>query len=55
MLLDRTLKRWEIALMLGVLCALLGGAWLGEDQAELATGSSASMSSPTRTVKRTRR
>ena len=36
MLLDRTLKRWEIALMLGVLCALLGGAWLGEGQAELA-------------------
>ena len=36
MLLDRTLKRWEIALMLGILCALLGGAWLGEGQAELA-------------------
>ena len=30
MSLDRTLKRWEIALILGVLCALLCGFWLGE-------------------------
>ena len=34
--LDRTLKRWEIALILGVLCALLCGFWLGEEQTELA-------------------
>ena len=36
MSLDRTLKRWEIALILGVLCALLCGFWLGEEQTELA-------------------
>ena len=34
--LDRTLKRWEAALMAGVLCALLCGFWLEEEQTELA-------------------
>ena len=34
--LDRSLKRWEIALMAGVLCALLCGFWLGEEQTQLA-------------------
>lgn len=33
---DRKLKRWELALMVGVLCALLGSAWLSREQAELA-------------------
>ena len=33
---DRRLKRWEIAAMAGVLCALLCGFWLGEEQTELA-------------------
>lgn len=33
---DRTLKRWELALMLGVLCALVAGAWLNQEQTELA-------------------
>lgn len=33
---DRTLKRWELALMFGLLCALLMGAWLGREQQELA-------------------
>ena len=29
---DRMLKRWEIALLFGVLFALLAGAWLGQEQ-----------------------
>lgn len=33
---DRKLKRWELALMLGVLCALALGSWLGQEQRELA-------------------
>ena len=33
---DRRLKRWEVALMLGVLCAVLAGAWLDREQTELA-------------------
>ena len=33
---DRKLKRWEVALMAGVLCALVWGAWLDGEQAELA-------------------
>ena len=33
---DRTLKRWELALMAGTLCALLWGFWLGEEQTALA-------------------
>lgn len=33
---ERKLKRWEVALMLGVLCALLCSAWLGREQEELA-------------------
>ena len=33
---DRKLKRWEMALMLGLLCALVGGSWLGQEQHELA-------------------
>lgn len=33
---DRKLKRWELALMMGVLCALALGAWLGQEQGELA-------------------
>ena len=36
MLCDRSLKRWEIALMAGVLCALIGGFWLGAEQSQLA-------------------
>ncbi len=27
-MLDRNLKRWELALMFGLLCGLLGGFWL---------------------------
>lgn len=33
---DRKLKKWELALILGVLCALVGGFWLGEEQTQLA-------------------
>ena len=33
---DRKLKRWELALVLGVLVTLCTGAWLGGEQAELA-------------------
>ncbi len=33
---DRKLKRWEVALIFGVLCSLLLGCWLGEEQQELA-------------------
>ena len=33
---DRKLKRWEVALLCGVLAALLWGAWAGQEQAELA-------------------
>ena len=33
---DRKLKRWELALMLGVLCALVLGVWLSREQQELA-------------------
>ncbi len=33
---DRKLKRWEIALLAGGICALLAGFWLGEAQRDLA-------------------
>ena len=33
---DRKLKRWELALLFGVLCILAAGSWLGEEQQELA-------------------
>ena len=33
---DRTLKRWEVALLLGVLCAMCAGLWLSREQSELA-------------------
>jgi stage II sporulation protein R len=33
---DRKLKRWELALMFGVLCALVLGGWLEQEQTELA-------------------
>lgn len=33
---DRKLKRWEVALLCGVLAALLWGAWAGQEQAQLA-------------------
>lgn len=33
---DRKLKRWELALMAGVLCTLLTGGWLGQEKQELA-------------------
>ena len=33
---DRRLKKWELALMAGVLCALVLGSWLGREQQELA-------------------
>lgn len=33
---DRKLKTWEIALMLGVLIAVVAGSWLGREQQELA-------------------
>lgn len=35
---DRTMKKWELALLLGVLCALAAGAWLNREQEELADG-----------------
>ncbi len=33
---DRKLKTWELALMLGVLCALVLGSWLGQERQTLA-------------------
>ncbi len=33
---DRKLKRWEVALLLGVLCAMCAGLWLNREQSELA-------------------
>lgn len=33
---DRKLKAWEIALMFGVLMAVVAGSWLGQEQRELA-------------------
>lgn len=33
---DRKLKTWEVALMLGVLIAVMGGSWLRREQQELA-------------------
>ena len=33
---DRKLKRWELALLFGVLCILAADSWLGEEQQELA-------------------
>ena len=29
---DRTLKRWELALILGILCALVLGTWLRKER-----------------------
>ncbi len=33
---DRKLKTWELALMLGALCAAVLGGWLGQEQTDLA-------------------
>ena len=33
---DRKLKHWELALMLGILIAAVAGGWLGQEQRELA-------------------
>ena len=33
---EKRLKRWEVALLCGVLAAVLWGAWAGQEQAELA-------------------
>ena len=33
---DRKMKRWELALMCGVLCALALGGWLDREQERLA-------------------
>lgn len=33
---DRKLKRWELALMFGLLAAVVAGSWLGQEQRELA-------------------
>ena len=33
---DRKLKTWEIALMFGLLIAVVAGSWLGREQKELA-------------------
>ena len=33
---DRKLKTWELALMCGVLIAVIAGSWLGQEQKELA-------------------
>ena len=35
-MLDRNLKHWELALMFGLLCGLLGGFWLDREQTQLA-------------------
>ena len=35
---DRKLKAWELVLIAGVLCALVLGSWLGQEQRELADG-----------------
>ena len=32
---DRKLKKWEVCLMLGLLCALFSGAWLERERTEL--------------------
>ena len=34
---DRSLKRWELALMFGILCAMVAGAWLQQEQNDLAS------------------
>lgn len=34
---DRKLKNWEIALMFGVLVAMIGGMWLNREQSQLAS------------------
>ena len=36
MYMDRKMKRWELALMCGVLCALALGGWLDREQERLA-------------------
>ena len=33
---NRRLKRWEVALLMGLIVAVLAGAWLGEEQTALA-------------------
>ena len=33
---DRELKRWELALLFGLLVALAAGSWLSREQADLA-------------------
>ena len=33
---DRKLKRWELALMFGILVAVVTGSWLGQEQKDLA-------------------
>lgn len=34
---DRSLKQWELALMFGILCAMVAGAWLQQEQNDLAS------------------
>lgn len=48
---DRKMKRWELALMCGVLCALALGGWLDREQERLADQVTASMSSPIQTAR----
>ena len=38
MYMDRKMKRWELALMCGVLCALALGGWLDREQERLVPG-----------------
>ena len=33
---DRKLKIWEMALLFGILCAIMGGMWLDREQTQLA-------------------
>ena len=55
-MLDRNLKRWELALMFGLLCGLLGGFWLDREQTQLARpGDPLSCDRQLRTARRTRR
>ena len=54
-MLDRNLKRWELALMFGLLCGLLGGFWLDREQTQLADRVIRFHVIATRTARRTRR
>ena len=51
---DSKLRRWELALMLGVALALVLGAWLGASSGHWPIKWSDSTSSPTQTQRRTR-